>query len=152
MSKKIEIDIRFLIVALALVIVASVGSGFTAYLMFSQNNLNGDLVSAKDQREELGPSFDLGQFTVNIAGTTSIRFIRTEIVLELVDSDAEKMISQRVPQVRDRVIAVLRTYTLPELAAVDAQDKLRVSITNSINELFLEDKVVDLSFVDFVFQ
>lgn len=152
MSRKVEVDIRFLIVALALVIVASVGSAFTAYLMLSRNNSTAGAEKANSSGRGIGPTYEIGEFTVNLAGTSSIRFIRTGMVLELEKENDVREAERRQPQIRDRVITVLRTCTLADLSAPEGLQNLKAKLTASINELFGAEKVIDIFFVDLVYQ
>ncbi|NMB37996.1 MAG: hypothetical protein GX994_00280 [Firmicutes bacterium] len=154
MAKKVEIDIRFLIVAIALVIVASVGSAFTAYLMLSNSETHfaGDNPADSHKKSQIGPTYDVGEFTVNLAGTSTLRFIRTGIVLELDNKNAVSEIEGRQPQVRDQIISVLRTCTLTDLNAENGLEKLRMKISNSINDLLINGEVSNVFFIDLVFQ
>ncbi len=154
MAKKVEIDVRFLIVAIALVIVASVGSAFTAYLMLSGSDapFTGENPTGSQKKSQIGPTYDIGEFTVNLAGSSTLRFIRTGIVLELDDKNAVAEIERRQPQVRDRIISVLRTCTLTDLNAENGLEKLRMEISASINGLLINGEVSNVFFIDLVFQ
>ncbi len=153
MAKKVEIDIRFLIVAIALVIIATVGTGFTVYLMISGSQLPfaTDSLGDSQKKPPIRPTYDIGEFTVNLAGSSSLRFIRTGIVLELDDKSAETEISRRQPQIRDRIISVLRTCTLADLNAENGLETLRTKIMASINELLINGTVTNVFFIDLVF-
>jgi len=152
-SRKVEVDLKFLIIALSLVIIASVGSAFTAYLMLARfNNTDTQTVNAAS-KSELGPCYDIGEFTVNLADKTALRFIRTGIVLELKDNDVIKEAKKREPQIRDKIISVLRTCTVSDLSAPNGLENLRKAIVTSVNDLFVAtDSVRDAFFVDLVFQ
>ena len=73
-------------------------------------------------------------------------------MLELEKEGDLKEAEKREPQIRDRVISVLRTRTLADLKAPDGLDKLRTDLIESINELFVSSTVTDIFFVDLVFQ
>lgn len=152
MSRKVEVDIRFLIVALALVIVASVGSAFTAYLMLSRNSPSANADKANAASRGIGPTYEVGEFTVNLAGTNSIRFIRTGIVLELHKDGDVREAERREPQIRDRIITVLRTCTLADLSAPEGLGQLKAKLIAAINDLFGTEKISDIFFVDLVYQ
>lgn len=152
MARKVEIDSKFLILAVALVIIASVGSAFTAYLMISGSNIFGQKDTELQQKQDIGPTYDIGDFTVNLAGGTSLRFIRTGIVLEVDDKSVVAEAERRKPQIRDRIISVLRRCTLNNLTAEDGLDKLKDNIIESINEFLISGQIVDVFFIDLVFQ
>ncbi|HKM17077.1 MAG: flagellar basal body-associated FliL family protein [Firmicutes bacterium] len=152
MSKKVEVDFRFVIVALALVIIASVGSAFTAYMMLARNTPNTGAEKADGGARDIGPTYEIGEFTVNLAGTNSIRFIRTGIVLEFTKDSDVREAERREPQIRDRIITILRTCTLADLSAPDGLVQLKAKLIGAINELFGTEKVSDIFFIDLVFQ
>ena len=83
MARKVEVDLKLLIVAVAFVIIATVGSAFTTYLIF-----RGSAAQTPQGREttttrkELGPTHPLGEFTLNLYLYQTSAAIRTEIVLE----------------------------------------------------------------------
>lgn len=153
MAKKVEVDLRLLIVAIALIIIASVGSAFTAYLILSGNDL--PFVSASSdsqQKSDIGPTFDVGEFTVNMAGTMPSRFIRTGIVLEFDDKSVINEAERRLPQLRDQIISILRGYSVADLNGENGVEKLKSSITDSINTILISGEIVDAFFVDLVIQ
>ncbi len=152
MGKKVEVDLKFVVIALAFMIIASVGSAFTAYLMLSLNQQAVDAAKTELSAKDIGPTFEVGEFTVNLAEPSSIRFIRTDLVLEFEKASDLKEAEKREPQIRDRIISVLRTCTLASLNAPDGLEKLRTALIDSINELFVSNSVTNIFFVDLVFQ
>ena len=152
MGKKVEVDLKVVVIALAFMIIASVGSAFTAYLMLSLNQQAVDAAKNELSAKDIGPTFEVGEFTVNLAEPSSIRFIRTGLVLEFEKASDLKEAEKREPQIRDRIISVLRTCTLASLNAPDGLEKLRTALIDSINELFVSNSVTNIFFVDLVFQ
>lgn len=152
-AKKVEIDSKFVIIALALMVIASVGTGFTAYVM-----LTGTFSPAKDSevidpnKVDIGPTFALDDFTVNLADTNPIRFVRTGIVLEADSEDTLAELERRVPQIRDHVISVLRSYSVSQLTQVGGLDNLRGNIREKINKTLISGEITDIFFVDLVVQ
>lgn len=159
MSKKVELDMKILIVAVALIIVATVGSAFTTYLIFGRGadigmgSGEGNGGDSGPEKRALGPTFNVGEFTVNLS-TTSVqtRFIRTGIVLELSESKMAAELEHRQPQIRDRIISILRTISPEQLRSPEDLEILRVRIIDSINELILRGEVKDVFFIDLVVQ
>jgi len=61
MARKVEVDLKLLIVAVAFVILATVGSAFTTYLIFRGNAAQTPQgAEASVERRELGPTYELG--------------------------------------------------------------------------------------------
>lgn len=153
MAKKVEVDIKLLIVAIALIIVASVGSAFTAYLILSENDLPFASASSNDNlKTDIGPTFDVGEFTVNLAGTSPSRFIRTGIVLEFDDKSVIKEADRRLPQLRDQIISIIRSYSAADLNTKKGDQQLKANITDSINDILISGEIIDVFFVDLVIQ
>lgn len=155
LARKVEIDLRILILATALVIIASVGSAFTAYLMINKANPATAIESGtRVKKADIGPTYDMGEFTVNIASTSNIssRFLRTGIVLELENKNLITEIDRRKPQIRDCIITILRSRTHEQLSSAHSLNSLKLDIIESINELVISGTVVDAFFVDLVIQ
>ena len=159
MAKKVEVDLKVLIVAAALVIFATVGSAFATYLIFAGGNgvgfgSNGTdvSVSGDNQREMMGPTFSAGDFTVNLTSNGPTRFIRTGIVMEVSERNTIGELEERRAQVRDRVIAILRSRSTSDLNQTNGLESLRNSIMESVNELLIRGSVVNVYFIDLVIQ
>lgn len=155
MAKKVEVDAKLLIAAIALLIVATVGSAFATYLIFARGNpeaavLNGE---AAEKKRSLGPTFDVGEFTLNLASTTNqMRFIRAQIVLEGSNNKVISDLEARNPQIRDQLIRLLRSRTVEELNSADGMERLRVDILQAMNSLVTRGEVTDVFFIDLIFQ
>lgn len=158
MAKKVEVDFRALVVAVAMVILATVGSAFATYLIFAGGSPGGfgaNEVSSSlsdGQREPIGPTFSAGDFTVNLASNGPTRFIRTGLVMEVSEGRTVGELEERRPQVRDRVIAILRARSTSDLNQANGLEDLRESIMESVNELLIRGTVVNVYFIDLVVQ
>lgn len=154
MAKKVEVDFKLLIGAIALVIIATVGSAYTTYLIFRTDSNPGELSpSATSAKRELGPTFSAGEFTVNLAPTgVQSRFIRTDIVLEARDKKTITELERRDPQIRDQIITILRSRTAEQLRTENGLELLRMEIISSINNLLINGEIADAFFIDLVIQ
>lgn len=154
MAKKVEVDAKLLIVAVALLIVATVGSAFATYLIFGRGNTTAVQGQEKtEKKRDLGPTFDVGEFTLNLTSTTNqMRFIRTQIMLEASDAKAIGELETRKPQLRDRMITLLRARTADELSSEDGMEALRFDIITSVNSLINNGEVTDVFFLDLIVQ
>ncbi len=154
MARKVEVDLKLLIVAIALVILATVGSAFTTYLIFrgdaGQAPLDREATAA---RKELGPTFGLGEFTLNLLSSPSQRrYIRTEIVLEGSNKKVIGELEKRVPQIRDEVITIIRSRTAEDLSSLAGMESLRLDILKAMNALVSKGEVTDVFFIDLIIQ
>ncbi len=159
MARKVEVDFKLIIGAMALVILATVGSAFVTYLMFGST---GSAISGSDNSmtesssapRPMGPVFEAGEFTVNISTPTAQpRFIRTGIVLEISsERNLKQELESRHPQIRDRIITILRGRSVEQLNQTGGLDELRRDIVRSINDLLLQGEIIEVYFMDLVVQ
>jgi len=153
MAKKVEVDAKLLIVAIALLIVATVGSAFATYLIFARGSVDEPKASEATTRRAMGPTYDVGEFILNLTSTTNqMRFIRTSIVLEASDSKVISELESRAPQIRDQIISLLRPRTVDELSSQDGMEILRYDIIRTINEFVQKGEITDVFFIDLILQ
>ena len=155
MAKKVEVDAKLLIVAIALLIVATVGSAFATYLIFARGNTEVAAQSGEvgEKKRPLGPTYDVGEFTLNLASSSNqMRFIRTQIVLETSSNRVISDLEDRTPQIRDQLIRLLRARTVEELNSADGMEQLRLDILQAMNTLVTKGEVTDVFFIDLIFQ
>ncbi|NMB01315.1 MAG: hypothetical protein GX971_07330 [Firmicutes bacterium] len=154
MAKKVEVDAKLIIAAVAFVIIATVGSAFATYLIFrgssSQAAVGREVATAK---KEMGPTYPVGEFTLNLASTSNQRrFIRTEIVLEASDKKVVTELENRQPQIRDQLISLLRSRTAEELSTEKGMEVLRFDILTAVNEFITRGEVTNVFFIDLIVQ
>lgn len=154
MAKKVEVDIKLLIIAIALVILATVGSAFATYLIFRGSAADAPQGSeATTTKREMGPTHGLGEFTLNLLSPPAQRrFIRTEIVLEASSKKAVEELENRMPQIRDAVITLIRARTAEDLSTQAGMESLRFDILEATNELVTKGEVTDVFFIDLIIQ
>lgn len=156
MSKKVVVDSKFFLTLVALIILATVGSAYATYVMFGKqvaSNFTSETKDVVQVQRDIGPTYSAGEFIVNLnTPSNQIRFIRSEIVLELNDKGALAELEKRHPQVRDRIISLLRTRTMESLNKPDGIEVLRFEIIQNINDLLAKGRVLDVYFIDLVIQ
>lgn len=155
MAKKVEVDFKLLIAAIALIILATVGSAFTTYLIF-RNSSNPHAESASSSTtavKAMGPTYAAGQFTLNLSSAgNQPRFIRTEVVLEASDKKVVAELEKRQPQIRDQLITVIRSRTAEQLSSENGIEILRYDIMKSMNSFIPKGEVTDVFFIDLIVQ
>ncbi|HKM43275.1 MAG TPA: flagellar basal body-associated FliL family protein [Limnochordia bacterium] len=154
MAKKVEVDAKLLVIAIALLIVATVGSAFATYLIFGRGSVEEpQQFGETTTRRAMGPTYDVGEFTLNLTSITNqLRFIRTSVVLEASDSKAITELEGRAPQIRDQLITLLRVRTIDELSSHDGMEVLRFDIIKAMNALLSKGEVTDVFFIDLILQ
>ena len=80
------------------------------------------------------------------------RFIRTEIVLEASSKKAVEELENRMPQIRDAVITLIRARTAEDLSTQAGMESLRFDILEATNELVTKGEVTDVFFIDLIIQ
>ncbi|NLJ79464.1 MAG: hypothetical protein GX335_00345 [Firmicutes bacterium] len=154
MAKKVEVDFKLLVVGIAFLIVATVGSAFATVLIFRGGTDKADSLAVDSaQKRDIGPTYEIGEFVLNLAPNgVQNRFIRTEIVLEIRDKKTERELEKRMPQVRDQIISLVRAYRSEELRSEAGLELLRLEIVNSLNRLLLKGEIINVFFVDLYIQ
>jgi len=154
MSKKVEVDFKLLVVAIAFLIVATVGSAFATYLIFRSNS-DPQSADAKTSTkvEEMGPTFPVGEFILNLTPTGNIpHFIRTEVILEASDKKVVAQLEKRKPQIRDQFITLIRSRTAEQLSNEAGMELLRFEMLKEANKLVSKGEVINVFFVDWIIQ
>lgn len=142
-------------VILGIVFGAVILAAVTSFFLF--NMLGGEAGSGEDMallgkgNEDLGPTYSLGQFIVNLPFDGGYRFLKTELVVELSDKDLVGELEERNPQIRDIVIKLLRGLEKEELED-PGNEKLKERIKASINEVLHSGRIQKVFFTDFVIQ
>ncbi len=103
------------------------------------------------QEVEMGPTYELGEYTVNLSGSSRFQFLQTSIVLEVSDEDVIDDLEERSPQVQDNMISVLRNTSDQELTQPGVPE-LKENITEVLNEIAANGEVRNVWFTDFVVQ
>lgn len=141
-----------LIVAIVVSVMLATGSSYFMMTKFGglSTNNNSQQAKAESDMEELGPTSEIGQFMVNLAGGR--RFIKVNMVFEVSNQKVIEEISQRTPQIRDTIISILRTKEYDTINSSGGSRRLRTEIMNTINKKLLKGKVTNVFFTEFVVQ
>ena len=147
----------YLIVAVLLVVTFGLAGGF--FMMWNKlSTLNTQANAAaiaqggQDQTPALGTLFSLDTFIVNLADQERSRYLRVTMDLELAaPADTEKL-SQRLPQVRDRILMLLPSKRFADISSIEGKTALRDEMIGKLNGLFSRSVVTDIFFTEFVVQ
>ncbi|MBO8141044.1 MAG: flagellar basal body-associated FliL family protein [Firmicutes bacterium] len=153
---RIAADARNFIILIALVILLAAGTTYSVFV-FLGLPMGGDLEqgpSGPARESSLGPMFDAGTFTVNLSagGVPAARYVRTGIVLDLDSQATLELVQERDPQVRDRIIAVLRQQTPESISGSEGLEQLKQTLKDAIDQVLPEGSVDDVFFVELVVQ
>ena len=77
----------------------------------------------------------MDEFLVNLPGKGGEHYLQTKLVLRTADTTTEKRITDFLPLVRDRVLAVLSSRTVDEMATVEGKSRMSKDIALVINAI-----------------
>ena len=103
-------------------------------------------------RVELGPTFPLDTFIVNLAGANGERYLKVNMELELKDGKLVPELEKRRPQVRDTILLLLSSKTFDDIATFRGKSKLRNEITSRLNAVLPPSSIKKVYFTEFVVQ
>ena len=104
--------------------------------------------------ESLGPrgyALDRGGLTSPTPKTT--RYIKVTCHLEVTDADEQVALEPLLPPIRNRMLIYLTGLRAEEARGPENQERHRVGLLNAINnDVFREDRILDLYFTEYVVQ
>lgn len=110
---------------------------------------------------EMGPTFELGDITVNLGSGEN--FLKTTIVLELyknpekkddvkANDELKKDIEQKAPKLKDKVISILSQQTIGQLKESSAQEKIKSRLLEEVQRIAGKNRVRQLYFTNFIYE
>lgn len=138
---------KLLIIILAVVVLIGGGVG---YVMWSKGQEEAKRKQAELEatpeyqlkkqmefrKENKPPRFiKMDEFTVNLPGRGGEHYLQTAIVLRTGDAETEGKIKNFLPVIRDKIILVLSSRTMQELATVDGKNAMAKEIALVINSI-----------------
>ncbi|MFW6264570.1 MAG: flagellar basal body-associated FliL family protein [Bacillota bacterium] len=136
-----------LLLMFVIIIVTGLFSYFFMTFLFPENNQ--EAVSDEIQSEEIGDTYNLGEFTVNLSEMRSYQFIKASIVVEVDKKEVIDELERRSPQIQDAIILTLRELNTDDLQ--DA-DEIKGRLKTRINPLLNEGEIVNVWFTQFIVQ
>jgi flagellar basal body-associated protein FliL len=89
-----------------------------------------------DRKENKAPIYiPMDEIVVNLPGRGGEHYLQTKIVLRTSDSDTEKKITEFLPLIRDKVISVLSSRQMQELATVEGKTMMAKEVALVINSI-----------------
>ena len=129
---------RLIIIAVSIVIVLSL-IGFIMIKFVNPESVNmniGDNNEKEEQAKEIGPTYELGGFTVNFTDQQNYNFLKASITFEVSHDKLNEELNKREPQIRDLVISILRSQTPEDIKAPSTQsikDEIRTKVNDNLN-------------------
>lgn len=144
-----------LVMALAMILMMA---GMAVVLMKSKGSAKGKAEKVKEVKPTI--QVPLGEFVVNLADTTEIRYLKTDLVLEVSgempksEGEGEGECSGLKPLIRDAAIEVMSSKCFAELVKPDGKAQLKKDMIEALNKKLKKNDVgvVDIYFNDFAMQ
>jgi flagellar FliL protein len=147
--KKSSKLLMILLIVLGAVILLAVIAGAVLYFI----GIPGVMPKLKPEPPAVYVTKDLGEQLVNLADESGGRYLRVKIVLEHIqDEELTKEIDEKIPNLHDVVLRVLRSKTVNDVWSVEQEEKLKKEIITSINKELEHGKIERILFVDFLIQ
>lgn len=105
----------------------------------------------EEVEDKMGPTYQLGEYTVNLSGTGGFQYLQTNIVVEVSDSEVIEEIDRRSPQIDDAIISTLRSQSIDEIQEPGA-NKIKEQLAISINDVIKNGEINNVWFTQFVVQ
>lgn len=137
------------IMGLALIVII-VAAG-TSYFILNYQSIMGKADATEEDNKDIGPTYELGDFVVNLSGAGSHKYVKASIVAEISQDDLQQELEKRNPQVRDIIISILRQQNLEELQDPEAS-VIKNQIINKLNQIFTKGKITNVWFTELVIQ
>lgn len=127
-----------------LVIVIAAGTSLGLLWYMSQD-------SAPEEAKTMGPTYQIGDFTVNLSGSGGYQYLQTNIVVEVSDEEVINELDSRSPQVQDAILTTLRSQSLEQIQEPGA-NHIKQELTQNINGVIQQGEIKNVWFTQFVVQ
>jgi len=94
--------------------------------------------------------FDLGDFTTNLSDTSALKYVKTDVTLELSDKSLQNEVQGEQPLLRDCIINLLNSETSDDIMA--NRGKLKNNAMSQINKKLSNGEVTNIYFSDLIMQ
>lgn len=162
---------RRMMAMIAAFAILSAGASAGAVYMVTRNQLQvGVAHGAASTREYPGPTYNLGDFIVNLGGAETRRYLKASVALgcnshtdDFARLSRERMgefmnefnaeMKLREPQIKDIVNSTIASYSAQELGSVQGRQQLKTTLVNKLARLLPpEYELANVYFTDFIIQ
>ena len=156
-----------LIIIVILLLLLLVIGGLVAYFLLTSDNPKNNPDNPQTQPQqvkqqtevkkdtaalEIGPIYPLDPFTVNLKSTNDTRYLKCTINLEIDSPDTQPELDKIKPAVRDVIIRILSSKTVPEISTAKGKEKLKEELKKNINAILAKGEIRHVYFTAFVIQ
>ena len=94
--------------------------------------------------------FDLGDFTTNLSGASDLKYVKTDVTLELSNKSLEKEVQGNEPLLRDCIITLLNGETSDDI--MEKRTGLKNDVMSQLNKHLSTGEVTNIYFSDMIMQ
>jgi flagellar FliL protein len=154
-----------LIIIVILLLLLLVIGGVVAYFLLSGDNPEDNPNQPNQKMEkkvekpkkdtadlEIGPIYPLDPFTVNLKSSGATRYLKCTIDLEIDSPETQPELDKMKPMIRDLIIRILSSKTVPEISTAKGKEKLKEEIKKNINAKLATGEIRHVYFTAFVIQ
>ncbi len=146
---------KLLILGIGAIVVCGLVALIVSFIVTRQNPGNPARTNYTDQAKndlsQIGPLFEAGEFTTNLAPGGEKRFVKVKIVFELSQESLAKEIKRKLPVLRDRIFLFLNSKTSDDLSA-EKRPNLKNEILKDLNRHLNTGEIMNIYFSDLVMQ
>jgi len=151
-----------LIIIVVLLLLLLVIGGVVAYFLLADNPEEEPQDIQKEEKKvekpkdtealEIGPIYPLDPFTVNLKSQGATRYLKCTINLEIDSPETQPELDKMKPLIRDMIIRILSSKTVPEISTAKGKDKLKEEIKKNLNTKLATGEIRNVYFTAFVIQ
>ena len=117
----------------------------------AHGSAHGESADTSKKAAGYGKMVTLEQFTVNLStpGSTTPKYVRVNISLEVPTDQVEAEIGQRMPQVRNAIIDLFNSKRPADVVSEEGRQYLKEEIRGALNGFMVSGKVKGVFFTNF---
>ena len=119
--------------------------------LISPRSDNAD-INGEDPRQEIGPTYSMETFIVNLVGGRGKNYLKAKVELELDSDKTISEINKRLPQIRDGILTMLSSKSNEDINTLEGKFQLRAEIISTLNQYLKTGKIKNVYFTDFIVQ
>ncbi len=102
--------------------------------------------------KELGPTVELGTFTINLADASQNRYLKAILKGSVNTEVTQEEVEAREPQIRDVIISYLSSLTVKETQGARAKATIRDNLRKRLNNILRTGEIEKIYLTEFVTQ
>ena len=139
------IDLKSIFVLALVVFFIAAGTSY-----FILNFFTSDSGAEENGQQQVGPSYNLGDFVVNLQGAAR-QFLRVSIVVQVEEEEVITEIEEKTPRMEDMVNKTLRSQNLEDIED-PGTPVLKQELKNGLNRILSTGEITEIWFTEILVQ